>query len=442
MWNIIIISVLITIENLELKLRVSNVQVAFSPYNSVRLKTKKNDMAKKVQQQIFIKTKPHCNIGTIGHVDHGKTTLTAAITKCLQGIGNTHFHAYSDIDNHIEERTRGITINAAHIEYETTERHYSHIDCPGHQQYVKNMLTGAVQMEGAILVVAVNDGPQVQTREHIILAKEVGIPYMILYINKIDLMMEGDMKDLVELEVRELLESYGFPTDLPCIKGSARRALEENSPSDLGTGSVQLLMNTVDSYIKQPERKKDAPFLMSIEGIFMATGRGTVLTGKIETGTVKIGDALEVIGGRELINTICMGIEMFRRTLDTAESGDNVGILVKAVKRDEVKRGFVLAALNLIKAHGSFKAKIYALTKKEGGRHKPFVSNYTPQFFFRTANMTGSIILPEEVSAVMPGDSLQVNVKLVDKVPLNIGLRFVMREGNITIGAGIITELI
>ena len=380
-------------------------------------------------------------IGTIGHVDHGKTTLTAAITKCLQGIGNTRFHAYNDIDNHVEERNRGITINAAHVEYETKERHYSHIDCPGHQQYVKNMLTGAVQMEGAILVVAVNDGPQVQTREHIILAKEVGIPYIIIYINKLDLAMEGDMKDLVELEVRELLESYKFDPNLPCIKGSARKALEETSNSELGTGSVQLLMDTVDNYIKQPERKKDTPFLMSIEGIFMATGRGTVLTGKIETGALKIGDALEVVGGRDNVGTFCMGIEMFRKTLETAEAGDNVGILVKAIKRDEVKRGYVLAATNLIKAHNSFKAKIYALTKKEGGRHKPFVSNYTPQFFFRTANMTGSIILPEGVSVVMPGDSLQVNVKLVDKVPLNIGLRFVMREGNITIGAGIILEL-
>lgn len=297
-------------------------------------------------------------------------------------------------------------------------------------------------MEGAILVVAVNDGPQVQTREHIILAKEVGIPYIIIYINKLDLAMEGDMKDLVELEVRELLESYKFDPNLPCIKGSARKALEEISNSELGTGSVQLLMDTVDSYIKQPERKKDTPFLMSIEGIFMATGRGTVLTGKIETGALKIGDALEVVGGRDNVGTFCMGIEMFRKTLETAEAGDNVGILVKAIKRDEVKRGYVLAATNLIKAHNSFKAKIYALTKKEGGRHKPFVSNYTPQFFFRTANMTGSIILPEGVSVVMPGDSLQVNVKLVDKVPLNIGLRFVMREGNITIGAGIILEFI
>lgn len=389
----------------------------------------------------FIKTKPHCNVGTIGHVDHGKTTLTAAITKTLQGIGNTVFYAYHDIDNHVEERNRGITINAAHIEYETEQRHYSHIDCPGHQQYVKNMLTGAVQMEGAILVVAVNDGPQVQTREHIILAKEVGIPYLIIYINKLDLMLEGDMKDLVELEVRELLDSYGFPDDVPCIKGSARKALEENEITEIGGGSVKLLMKTVDSYIKQPERKKDGPFLMAIEGIFMATGRGTVLTGKIETGTLKLGNLLEVIGGRDNISTQCMGLEMFRKSMDFAETGDNVGILVKAVKRDDVRRGFVLASINTIKAHDSFKGKIYILTKKEGGRHKPFISNYTPQFFFRTANITGSIILPEEISAVMPGDSLVVTIKLVDKVPAQIGLRFIMREGQLTVGAGIILEL-
>ena len=390
----------------------------------------------------FIKTKPHCNIGTIGHVDHGKTTSTAAITKCLQGIGGTAFHAYHDIDSHVEERNRGITINAAHIEYETEKRHYSHIDRPGHQQYVKNMLTGAAQMEGAILVVAVNDGPQVQTREHIILSKEVGIPYLIIYVNKLDLMLEGDMKDLVELEVRELLESYGFPSDLPCVKGSARWALEEDGESTVGTGSVRILMDTVDSYIKEPERKKDVPFLMAIESIFMAMGRGTVLTGKIETGTIKIGDNLEVVGGRDIISTVCLGLETFRKSLDIAEVGDNVGVLVKAVKRDEVQRGFVLAAVNMIKAHDSFNAKIYALTKKEGGRHKPFVSNYTPQFFFRTANVTGSIILPEDISAVMPGDSLVVKIKLVNKIPLNTGLRFVMREGNITIGAGIILEFI
>lgn len=398
-------------------------------------------LAKKITAK-FIKTKPHCNVGTIGHVDHGKTTLTAAITKTLQGIGNTVFYAYHDIDNHVEERNRGITINAAHIEYETEQRHYSHIDCPGHQQYVKNMLTGAVQMEGAILVVAVNDGPQVQTREHIILAKEVGIPYLIIYINKLDLMLEGDMKDLVELEVRELLDSYGFPDDVPCIKGSARTALEENEATDLGTGSVRSLMNTVDSYIKQPERKKDVPFLMAIEGIFMATGRGTVLTGKIETGIIKIGDSLEVIGGRDNISTQCMGLESFRRSMDLAEAGDNVGILVKAVKRDEVKRGYVIAAVNTIKAYDTFKGKIYILTKKEGGRHKPFISNYTPQFFFRTANITGSIILSEEISAVMPGDSLVVTIKLVDKVPAQIGLRFIMREGQLTVGAGIILELL
>lgn len=398
-------------------------------------------LAKKVITK-FIKTKPHCNIGTIGHVDHGKTTLTAAITKTLQGIGNTVFYAYHDIDNHVEERNRGITINAAHIEYETEKRHYSHIDCPGHQQYVKNMLTGAVQMEGAILVVAVNDGPQVQTREHIILAKEVGIPFLIIYINKLDLMLEGDMKDLVELEVRELLDSYGFIGDVPCVKGSARTALEENEFSEIGTGSVKTLMNIVDDYIKQPERKRDAPFLMAIEGIFMATGRGTVLTGKIETGIIKIGDLLEVVGGRDIISTQCLGLEMFRKSLDIAEAGENVGILVKAVKRDEVRRGFILSSTNTIKAYEIFKGKIYVLTKKEGGRHKPFITNYTPQFFLRTANITGSIILPEEVSAVMPGDSLIITVKLVDKVAALVGDRFVMREGNITIGAGIILEFI
>ena len=398
-------------------------------------------LAKKVITK-FNRVKPHCNIGTIGHVDHGKTTLTAAITKCLQGIGDTIFKAYHEIDNHVEERNRGITINAAHIEYETEKRHYSHIDCPGHQQYVKNMLTGAVQMEGAILVVAVNDGPQIQTREHIILAKEVGIPYIIVYINKLDSMLEADMKDLVELEVRELLESYGFPSDLPVIKGSARQALFEDTPSELGSLSVKSLMSTVDNYIKQPLRLKDAPFLMSIESIFVATGRGTVLTGKVETGIVKISDPLELVGGRNTISSLCMGLEMFRRSLDFAEVGDNVGILVRGIKKDEARRGYILCAPNSIKAYTSLEAKIYVLTKKEGGRHKAFVSNYKPQFFFRTANVTGTIILPENVSAVMPGDSLTVTVNLVDKVPLNLGLKFVMREGNLTIGAGVITNLI
>ena len=396
-------------------------------------------LAKKIITK-FLKLKPHCNIGTIGHVDHGKTTLTAAITKTLQGIGNTVFYAYHDIDNHVEERNRGITINAAHIEYETEKRHYSHIDCPGHQQYVKNMLTGAAQMEGAILVVAVNDGPQVQTREHIILAKEVGIPYIIVYINKLDAMLEGEMKDLVEIEVRELLESYGFPTNLPVVKGSARDALEEEDSSTLGTESIKILMNFVDNYIQQPIRSKEVPFLMAIEGIFMATGRGTVLTGKIECGVLNLGDPLELVGGRNLITTSCMGLEMFRKNLDIAEVGDNVGILVKSVKREDVRRGFVLAAPNLIKSYINFKAKIYVLTKKEGGRHKPFITNYKPQFFFRTANITGTIILPESVAVVMPGDSLIVEIQLVEKAPINIGLRFVMREGNLTVGAGIIIE--
>jgi elongation factor Tu len=303
------------------------------------------------------------------------------------------------------------------------------------------MLTGAVQMEGAILVVAVNDGVQVQTREHIILSKEVGIPYMIVYINKLDAMLEPEMKYLVEIEVRELLESYGFPMDLPVVKGSARTALLEDSFSELGSGSVKLLMNTVDNYIKQPIRLKDAKFLMSIEGIFMATGRGTVLTGKIESGILNIGDPLELVGGRNTIFTSCMGLETFRKSLDYAEVGENVGILVKAVKREDARRGFILAAPDTIRCHYSFFAKIYILTKKEGGRHKSFISNYKPQFFFRTANITGTIILPENVSVVMPGDSLLVNINLVEKAPLNIGLRFVMREGNLTIGAGVITEL-
>jgi elongation factor Tu len=398
-------------------------------------------LAKKIVSK-FNRVKPHCNIGTIGHVDHGKTTLTAAITKTLQGIGDTIFKAYHEIDNHVEERNRGITINAAHIEYETSKRHYSHIDCPGHQQYVKNMLTGAVQMEGAILVVAVNDGPQVQTREHVILAKEIGIPYIIVYINKLDSMLEADMKDLVELEVRELLESYGFPNDLPVIKGSARQALLEDTISDLGTGSVKLLMDTVDDYIKEPVRLKNAPFLMSVESVFVATGRGTVLTGKVETGSVKVSDNLDLVGGRNVLNTICMGLETFRRSLDFAEVGDNVGILVRGIKKDEVKRGYVLSSPSSIKAYDVIEAKIYVLTKKEGGRHKSFVSNYKPQFFFRTANVTGTIILPESISVVMPGDSLTVKVNLVDKTPLNIGLKFVMREGNLTIGAGVITSLI
>jgi elongation factor Tu len=399
-------------------------------------------LSKKIKVK-YERLKPHCNIGTIGHVDHGKTTLTAAITKCLQGIGGTIFKAYSDIDNNVEERSRGITINASHIEYETEKRHYSHIDCPGHQQYVKNMLTGAVQMEGAILVVSVNDGPQVQTREHIILAKEVGIPYMVVYINKLDSLVEPDMKDLVELEVRELLESYGFPTDLPVVKGSARQALNEDrfNPTELGLLSIKKLMDTVDSYIALPNRNKNIPFLLSIEQSYVVKGRGTVVTGKVEQGTVKLEDSLELIG-RDIRSTICLGLEMFRKSLEIAETGDNIGVLIKGIKKDEAKRGFVLAAPGYIKVFKSFNAKIYVLTAEEGGRKKPFLSNFKPQFFFRTANITGTITLPDNVSVVMPGDSLTLRIDVIDLCPLNIGLRFVIRESHLTIGAGVITELL
>lgn len=388
----------------------------------------------------FERTKPHCNIGTIGHVDHGKTTLTAAITKCLAGVGNTIFRSYSQIDNHVEEQVRGITINVAHVEYETASRHYSHIDCPGHQQYVKNMLTGAVQMEGAILVVAINDGPQVQTREHIILAKEVGIPYMIVYINKLDSLYDRSMKDLVELEIRELVESYGFDGDLPVVKGSARMALEEEKESEMGTGSVKELLKHVDTYIKQPERLIDAPVLLPVENVYVIKGRGTVVTGKVEQGRLKVGDALDFVG-KHISSTLCMGLEMFRKTLDFAEVGDSIGVLLKNIKKDEAKRGNVLCAVGTIKPYNSFEAKVYILSAKEGGRKHPFYSNYKPQFFFRTSNVTGSIVLPEEVSVVMPGDSLVFRVHLVNLCPLNQGLRFVMREGNLTIGAGVVTKV-
>lgn len=399
-------------------------------------------LSKKVKAK-YERLKPHCNIGTIGHVDHGKTTLTAAITKLLQGIGNTVFKDYADIDSNIEERSRGITINASHIEYETEKRHYSHIDCPGHQQYVKNMLTGAVQMEGAILVVSVNDGPQVQTREHIILAKEVGIPYIVVYINKLDSLVEYEMKELVEIEVRELLESYGFPKDLPVVKGSARKALSEDrdNGSELGMLSVKLLMDTVDTYIQQPQRLTNAPFLLSIEQSYVVKGRGTVVTGKVEQGIVKIDDALELVG-KDVKSTICMGLEMFRKSMDVAEVGDNIGVLVKNIKKDDARRGFILAAPGYIKPFKSFNAKVYVLSAEEGGRKKPFVSNFKPQFFFRTANVTGTIILPSDVSVVMPGDSLTFRVDMLDLIPLNVGLRFVIRESHSTIGAGVITELL
>jgi elongation factor Tu len=399
-------------------------------------------MSKKKLKQRFERVKPHCNIGTIGHVDHGKTTLTAAITKSLQNVGGTVFKSYSDIDNNVDERARGITINASHVEYETEKRHYSHIDCPGHQQYIKHMLTGAIQMEGAILVVSVNDGPQVQTREHIILAKEVGISHIVVYMNKLDALVEPEMKELVEMEVRELLDQYGFDAESPVLKGSAKKALEEDveSATEIGLLSVKELMETVDSYIPQPERLLDAPFLLPIEAVYVITGRGTVVTGKVEQGKISEGEEVELLG-KEVKKTTCLGIEMYHKLLSHAEVGDNVGILIKNIKKGQVSRGYVLATVGSIKTFRLFEAKVYVLSKKEGGRHKPFGANYKPQFFFRTSNVTGTIILPEEITFVMPGDSLTFKVQLVDPCPLNAGLKFVMREGTLTIGAGVITSL-
>lgn len=389
----------------------------------------------------FERTKPHLNIGTIGHVDHGKTTLTASITKCLKGIGSTTFKSYADIDNCAEERERGITINAAHIEYESKLRHYSHVDCPGHQAYVKNMLCGAAQMEGAILVVAINDGPQVQTREHVILAKEVGIPYIVVYLNKLDFKLSSDMKELVELEVRELLELYGYPNDLPVIGGSARMALEEEEPSELGTKSVLNLIDIVDTYIKEPKRDLAAPFLLSIEGVLVARGRGTVVTGKIEQGVISINDELEVLGSL-IKNTICLGLETFRKTLDKAEVGDQVGVLIRGIKKNEISRGNILAKPGTVKIYDKFLAKVYILTEKEGGRKKGFNSNYKPQFFFRTMNVSGSIILIDNINFVLPGDNLTFQVNLMTKVPLTQNIKFIFREGNLTIGAGVIVKFL
>lgn len=401
-------------------------------------------MAKVIKEK-FTRSKPHCNIGTIGHVDHGKTTLTAAITKVLAlKDTNTKFKSYHDIDSNVEERTRGITINASHVEYETENRHYSHIDCPGHQHYIKNMITGATQMEGVILVVAVTEGPQEQTREHIILAKEIGIPYMVVYVNKMDALKEKEMKDLVEIEIRELVSSYSFPDDLPLIFGSARTALEENGSSRLGYESIVELMSTVDSYIKQPERPVDSPFLMPVESGYSISGRGTVLTGKIEQGKIKLNDEIEILN-KKIIKTFCTGLEMYRKVLEYAEAGENVGILVKGVpltenKRKNVGRGDVVAAPGTLGIYDAFEAKAYILEKKEGGRSKPFSSNYKPQFFFRTANVTGTVTLPED-SIAMPGDTITFTVKFDQKIPLNEGLRFALREGSLTIGAGIITRL-
>jgi len=396
-------------------------------------------MAKKPEKEKFVRTKPHCNIGTIGHVDHGKTTLTAAITKVLSGIGNTKFKDYGDIDNHPEERARGITINTAHVEYETETRHYSHIDCPGHQDYIKNMITGANQMEGVILVVSVTDGVQVQTREHVILAKEIGIPYLVVFMNKIDAVKDNSMVDLIELEIRELIESYGFSPDTPVIRGSARKALEGDKHYQ---ATVLELMKACDSFIKMPERSVNASFVMPVETILVAPGRGTVVTGKVEKGQVKVGDELELIGPKHVYKTVCMGLEMFRKILTEAFVGDNIGVLLRNVPNKEVNRGFMLATPGTMKSHTIFNARVYILSQKEGGRSKPFKTGYKPQFFFRVSNITGSIFLENESDLAMPGENLNIKVVLMEKSVINVGLRFVMREGKLTIGAGVITAIL
>jgi elongation factor Tu len=389
----------------------------------------------------FLRLKDHCNIGTIGHVDHGKTTLTAAITRVLaRRIKETKFTPYDEIDRHAEERRRGITIVATHVEYETEKRHYSHIDCPGHQDYIKNMITGAVQMDGCILVVSVIDGPQVQTREHVILAKEIGIPYMVVFMNKMDVVRDLDMVELVEMEVRELVSSYGFPYDLPVVFGSARLALEEDVESKLGGESVLQLMKVVDEYIKQPVRAIDEPFLMPIEDVFSITGRGTVVTGRVERGILRVNEEVDLVGSK-FFRTVCTGLEMFRKILDFAQAGDNVGALVRGISKGDVSRGYVLVKSGTFVSYSKFEARVYILTKGEGGRGTPFYSNFKPQFFFRTANVTGTVVLPEGCELVMPGDTVVFTVILREPAAINVGLRFTIREGRVTVGGGVIIRV-
>jgi elongation factor Tu len=390
----------------------------------------------------FERTKPHCNIGTIGHVDHGKTTLTAAITKVLAEKGGATFTAYDQIDKAPEERARGITIATAHVEYQTDKRHYAHVDCPGHQDYIKNMITGAAQMDGAILVVSAADGPMPQTREHILLARQVGVPSLVVYMNKVDMVDDPELIELVELEVRELLSSYDFPgDDIPIIKGSALCALEGREP-EVGQKSIDELMAAVDSYIPQPERAKDRPFLMPIEDVFTISGRGTVVTGRVERGIVKVGDEVEIVGLRPTAKTIATGVEMFRKLLDQGEAGDNIGVLLRGTKREEVERGQVLAKPGSITPHTVFMAEAYVLTKEEGGRHTPFFGNYRPQFYFRTTDVTGTVKLPEGTEMVMPGDNVTMEVELLVPIAMDEGLRFAIREGGRTVGAGVVAKII
>jgi elongation factor Tu len=392
----------------------------------------------------YERTKPHVNIGTIGHVDHGKTTLTAAITKVLALKGQAQFTAFDEIDKAPEERERGITIATAHVEYETENRHYAHVDCPGHADYVKNMITGAAQMDGAILVVSAADGPMPQTREHILLARQVGVPYIVVYLNKCDMVDDEELLELVEMEVRELLSQYDFPgDDVPVIKGSALKALESDGPGDCEEWkSIVELMDAVDDYIPLPERDVDKPFLMPVEDVFSISGRGTVATGRVERGIIKVGEEVEIVGIRETDKTVVTGVEMFRKLLDQGQAGDNVGLLLRGKKRDEIVRGQVIAAPKSITPHTKFNAEVYILTKEEGGRHTPFFNGYRPQFYFRTTDVTGTVDLPEGVEMVMPGDNVTIVGNLITPIAMEEGLRFAIREGGRTVGAGVVSEVI
>jgi len=394
-----------------------------------------------MSKEKFDRSKPHCNIGTIGHVDHGKTTLTAAITKVMSEKGGANFVAYDQIDKAPEEKERGITISTAHVEYETDKRHYAHVDCPGHADYVKNMITGAAQMDGAILVVNAADGPMPQTREHILLARQVGVPAIVVFLNKVDTVQDKELLELVEMEIRELLTSYQFPGDtIPIIKGSALKAIEGDA--ELGVKPIEELMKAVDETIPQPERPKDKPFLMPIEDVFSISGRGTVVTGRIEQGVVNTNDELEIIGIKETQKTVCTGVEMFRKLLDTGEAGDNIGALLRGIDRDQVERGQVLAKPGSIKPHTKFEAEAYILKKEEGGRHTPFFSKYRPQFYFRTTDVTGEVTLPEGTEMIMPGDNAKMTVTLINPIAMNDGLKFAIREGGRTVGAGVVTKII
>ena len=390
----------------------------------------------------FERKKPHVNVGTVGHVDHGKTTLTAAITKVLSKDNNAEAKDFAEIDNAKEERERGITISTTHVEYETANRHYAHVDCPGHADYVKNMITGAAQMDGAILVVSAADGPMPQTREHILLARQVGVPKIVVFLNKADMVDDAELIELVEMEVRELLSSYDFPgDDTPIIVGSALKALEGDE-GEYGAQAIHKLMDALDDYIPLPDRPKDKPFLLPIEDVFSISGRGTVVTGRVEQGIIKVGEEVEIVGIKDTAVTTCTGVEMFRKLLDQGEAGDNVGVLLRGTKREEVERGQVLAHKGSIKPHTKFKAEVYILTKEEGGRHTPFFKGYRPQFYFRTTDVTGEVILPEGVEMVMPGDNVKIDVNLIVPIAMDKGLRFAIREGGRTVGAGVVTEII